>query len=310
MVAVYGYSQTTNLISTDSRASNPAPVDRNSGLYADFKENATDGLNDGHLYHGVLTFRPYGSTTDLSGGGAHQLGFTEGKNVFYRYGYSSWQDWKKLLDSKSNVESSGLLTITGNGSHYISQGSLGIGTTTPQTKLNINVGPGGPNGTVGLRIGSTQNYPSLEFGIEGDYDGMIKTYGNDLKIYAGNWTVPGTTASENHAIYFYTSKAGSSNWNTAKMVLNHEGNVGIGTTDPVAGKIRAAEIKVEALPWSDFVFEPFYKLRDLKETEQFIKENKHLPEIPSAIEVAKDGINMGEMNAKLLQKIEEFNAKL
>jgi len=92
------------------------------------------------------------------------------------------------------------------------------------------------------------------------------------------------------------------------------GNVGIGTTTPteklaVNGKIRAKEINVET-GWSDFVFEPHYKLLSLKETEDYIKKNQHLPEIPSAKEVEENGINLGEMNAKLLQKIEELTLHL
>jgi hypothetical protein len=60
------------------------------------------------------------------------------------------------------------------------------------------------------------------------------------------------------------------------------------------------------LQWSDFVFDKGYKLRPLKEVESFIKTNGHLPEIPSAKEVAKEGIDLGAMDAKLLQKVEEL----
>ena len=89
------------------------------------------------------------------------------------------------------------------------------------------------------------------------------------------------------------------------------GNVRIGTATPteklsVNGKIRAKELKVETANWPDYVFGSSYSLPDLKETEQFIKENKHLPEIPSAAEVKENGIELGEMNAKLLKKIEEL----
>ena len=100
--------------------------------------------------------------------------------------------------------------------------------------------------------------------------------------------------------------------NAPKFFVQNNGNVGIGTANPqgyklaVNGTIHTKEVKVDMDGWSDFVFEPSYKLPDLKETEQFIKENKHLPEIPSAAEVLKDGIKLGEMNAKLLQKIEEL----
>ncbi|ACU03277.1 hypothetical protein [Pedobacter heparinus] len=90
------------------------------------------------------------------------------------------------------------------------------------------------------------------------------------------------------------------------------GDVGIGTTDPkgyklaVNGKIRAQEIKVEASPWPDYVFTKDYQLPTLQQTENHIKEKGHLPGIPSAEEVKANGIDLGEMNAKLLQKIEEL----
>lgn len=58
--------------------------------------------------------------------------------------------------------------------------------------------------------------------------------------------------------------------------------------------------------WSDFVFNDDYQLMPLNKVESFIEKNKHLPEIPSAAEVAKDGIDLAQMDAKLLQKIEEL----
>jgi len=92
------------------------------------------------------------------------------------------------------------------------------------------------------------------------------------------------------------------------------GNVGIGTMRTqgfrlsVDGKIRASEI-IKVYPqgqWSDFVFEDKYRLRPLSEVESFIKKNGHLPDIPSAKEVEKEGVELGSMDAKLLQKIEEL----
>ncbi|MBV6647253.1 MAG: TMF family protein, partial [Cyclobacteriaceae bacterium] len=87
--------------------------------------------------------------------------------------------------------------------------------------------------------------------------------------------------------------------------------VGIGTTTPknaldVAGTIRSTEVKVEATPWPDFVFDQDYQLPLLEEVKDYIDKNRHLPEIPSAVQVEEEGINLGEMNAKLLQKIEEL----
>ena len=94
------------------------------------------------------------------------------------------------------------------------------------------------------------------------------------------------------------------------------GSVGIGTATTgthklaVEGTIGAREIKVEASGWSDFVSEEDYELRTLEEVDQHINENGHLPEIPSEIEVTENGINLGEMDAKLLQKIEELTLYL
>jgi len=89
-------------------------------------------------------------------------------------------------------------------------------------------------------------------------------------------------------------------------------SVGIGTKNiggyhlAVGGKIRAAEVKVEELPWSDFVFDNDYRLMKLSDIEKYIIENKNLPGIPTSQEIQQNGINLGEMNAKLLQKIEEL----
>lgn len=93
------------------------------------------------------------------------------------------------------------------------------------------------------------------------------------------------------------------------------GDVGIGTDNPtdklsVNGKIRAKEIKVETANWPDYVFEDEYKLKKLEEVEEFIKLNKHLPDIPSAKEAEENGINLGELNAKLLKKVEELTLHL
>ena len=90
------------------------------------------------------------------------------------------------------------------------------------------------------------------------------------------------------------------------------GKVGIGTTSPdqmltVNGTIHAKEVLVDLTgSLADYVFSPTYSLRPLTEVEAFVKENQHLPEIPSAAEVKEKGLSMGEMQNKLLQKIEEL----
>jgi hypothetical protein len=108
-----------------------------------------------------------------------------------------------------------------------------------------------------------------------------------------------------------TSSDNGSTWGP-KFVVQQGGNVGIGVINPqsklaVNGQIRANEVKVLSnIDVPDYVFENGYKLLSLKEVESYIGENKHLPEIPSAKEISNNGIDLGEMNMKLLKKVEEL----
>ncbi|MDP5202030.1 hypothetical protein [Flavobacterium sp. DG2-3] len=90
------------------------------------------------------------------------------------------------------------------------------------------------------------------------------------------------------------------------------GKVGIGKLNPsndldVNGTIHSKEVKIDLnFPAPDYVFKDDYNLRPLQEVENYIKENSHLPEIPSAKEFEENGINVSEMNMALLKKIEEL----
>ena len=101
-------------------------------------------------------------------------------------------------------------------------------------------------------------------------------------------------------------------YGTRKMILTSNGSLGIGTSTTgahklaVEGSIGAREVKVQATGWADFVFKKEYNLPTLEEVEKHIKEKGHLENIPNEEEVLKNGISLGEMNAKLLQKIEEL----
>nr|WP_068890590.1 hypothetical protein [Pedobacter panaciterrae] len=123
------------------------------------------------------------------------------------------------------------------------------------------------------------------------------------------------------AVYGYLWSSGRGlHWGKGSFLnsitIENSGNVGIGTEDTkgyklaVNGKIRAQEIKVETANWPDYVFSKNYQLPSLQETEQHIKDKGHLPGIPSAEKVKTNGIDLGEMNAKLLQKIEELTLYL
>ena len=176
-------------------------------------------------------------------------------------------------------------------------GNIGIGTINPTFKLQLEHDAAGDGGwTSGINIKST-NSTTGEAAI---------SFNNTAKS-TNHWI---TVLNQNDK---YRIAYGSSftDANT-KFTLDNNGNIGIGTTSPqyklaVKGTIGCGEIKVENVSgWADFVFEPNYNLKTLSELETYIQENNHLPEIPTAEEVEKNGVSLGEMDAKLLQKIEEL----
>ncbi len=117
---------------------------------------------------------------------------------------------------------------------------------------------------------------------------------------------------DNNAVLFKSGWNNRLMWITGKGDVGIKGNVAIGSSTTgthklaVDGTIGAREIVIEVGDWSDFVFEDDYTLPSLKDVETHIKENGHLKDIPSAQEVEENGVSVGEMNAKLLQKVEEL----
>ncbi|MFW0736592.1 tail fiber protein [Flavobacterium sp. T12S277] len=171
-------------------------------------------------------------------------------------------------------------------------GDVGIGTTTPSNLQGW--------GKV-LDVAGTDHSKILATSTSGLY--RVGIFSHNESWYGGGGFV-GTES--NHPLHFIT------NYN-AKMSILTNGNVGIGTTKPdskltVAGNIHAQEVKVtvNAGVVPDYVFANDYKLKSLEEVEAYIKQNKHLPEIPSASDVEKNGLMLAEMNLSLLKKIEEM----
>jgi len=163
------------------------------------------------------------------------------------------------------------------------------------------------NGNVGIGT-SAPAYPlHISKSINGELHFLVQnTYG------IGNRTFL-STSPDRSIIYTdrdFSIGTNSNNW-SEKLTVVKNGNVGIGTTTPahkltVAGTVGAREVTVDANMGADFVFAPDYHLRPLSEVEQFITENKHLPEIAPAEEMVQNGVNMGEFQIQLLQKIEEL----
>jgi hypothetical protein len=177
-----------------------------------------------------------------------------------------------------------------------STGYVSLGAGNPNEKLtivgNISVQPGNAIGA-----GIADHFT---------YDGKFQPH-YAMQWVTDSWSSAGPTwwVSGYGGMKFFTQGA-------LRMSIDGTGNVGIGTTVTgtnklaVEGTIAARRMRVtQTSPWPDFVFDPSYQLLSLKEIENYVAVNKHLPAIPSAKEVEKNGQDLGEMNRALLQKVEE-----
>jgi hypothetical protein len=172
-------------------------------------------------------------------------------------------------------------------------GNIGIGLTNPSEKLVIdgNLKLNQPSGKIYWDWASRviEQYSS-----DGGASQMIR-FRNSM----------GTAQANPNGGFDFSDHQGNS------ILRINDFKVGIGTVNPdakltVAGDIHSREVKVTINAGSDFVFQDNYDLRALHEVEQFINENKHLPEIESAKTMEEQGIELGKMDMKLLQKIEEL----
>jgi hypothetical protein len=132
--------------------------------------------------------------------------------------------------------------------------------------------------------------------------------GTDISIFGNVGTSYGYDLSTTsyYGLYFKTKNSSGTG-----ILFSDNGNVGIGSTNPdqkltVNGKIHAQEVIVDLNVPADYVFAKDYTLMPLQKVEQYVQQNSHLPEIPSAAEVKQQGLSVGEMQNKLLQKVEEL----
>lgn len=231
-------------------------------------------------------------------------------------------DEKVSIELEGNSNSLGFLTKL-NGSipnlTMTQAGSIGIGTATPQAALDVaKTLNSGDLGTVLARLPEGNTIGAGTYlGVKA-YDTQITTTGQtsiNVKSFAIEHSFYGIT---NSSINFYRggdSNGGSIAFNTTnnaeKMRISYNGNVGIGITNPqeklaVNGVIHSSEVIVDKLGWSDYVFKKDYHLPSLSEVKTYIDQNQHLPDMPSEKEVIAKGIQLGDMNEKLLKKIEEL----
>ena len=153
--------------------------------------------------------------------------------------------------------------------------------------------------------------------------GIKFQHGNSTSWDSTKWAGVAGVAEAGNSNYiglaFYTHTDGQTTQSTAeRMRITGTGSVGINKTNPgekleVNGNVKCDTVKcavVKINGWTlnapDFVFEKNYKLPSLKDVEKHIAIKKHLPDVPSASEIKKNGINLAEMNMALLKKVEEL----
>jgi len=249
------------------------------------------------------------------------------------YNNAGWSSWNTFFTS-ANANSSTVDWATKN---LIAYGNIGIGTSVPLSKLHVeehasrtlftgagigtaiirnetgnlnysmpDFSGGSSNVNAQSRIASLQTASGsfLQFGTSNNYASGITNTAMTID-YLGNVglgiTTPGATLDVNGTTYSRKLYVGTPDANTKTYM---------GTNDLLAVNGTAVFVKAKVAVyggnWPDYVFAPTYHLTPLDSLEQFIKLNKHLPELPSAKEVEKDGIDLGSNQALLLKKIEEL----
>jgi hypothetical protein len=215
-------------------------------------------------------------------------------------------------------------------------GNVGIGTNAPRTELQIG------QGISNLTFGTAPIYPNPFWGTgyigfnaakktstlweclgDGGNNGGVAMWadvGGSFRIA----TIPrtsGSTATYSNAEI--KAQARFIIYPNGKVLIGSE-STSVGETLFTTGTLSGYKLFVEkgilteklkvavknTANWADYVFASDYKLKPLAEVEAFVKANKHLPGVPSAEEVVKDGIDMATMDAKLLEKVEELTLYL
>lgn len=269
------YTVTNNIYNRGSIANN---------LYWDNANNVWTTSNSTNSDFGMVRFENGGLISFFSGNS------TGGAQTF----------------SNDDIEAFRRLTIR-------NEGYIGIGTKNPDTYLSI---------TQSTSSGNYGGYPAIEVNNPNTIGNAVSA----LVLRSGTVSAAGLVGAIGGLQCKSIDNATQLTWlrsyaaaypiyigyNQTDLAVNN-GKVGIGTTNPVEklsveGTILAKKVKVSqaSADWPDYVFNEDYPLMPLDSVEAFIQTNSHLPEIASASEVSKTGIDLGDNQTKLLQKIEEL----
>lgn len=222
-------------------------------------------------------------------------------------------------------------------------GNIGLGTTSPASKFHMPSGqltigdyfsvwdePASSNGigikstkSIVLKAGVGENVDmtiyqgasAIQLGVAGCNGCYSNNALSQDAILRGNSSGSFVITNGRGGDIKFETKETLTSSGKVQMRVDNLGNVGIGTGNAILaadeklavnGLIHAKEVKVDLIGWPDYVFTAKYELATLEDVEKQIKERGHLLNIPSAEEVEKNGVSLGEMNKKLLEKVEEL----
>ena len=245
---------------------------------------------------GIGTFAPTAKLDVVGKIKAENLQLTTGFNTGYllvsdNQGNASWVD--------PTTVNAGAWIRNGNNIYVGTDKKIGIGIETPAEPLHVS----GNVLVTGAIKGGHNDWQSLNL------------YGNTSATDGARIMIGNSSAANGGFIKMFavgtTGKIEFSNQNTVVMAIKANNDIVVGNpTQPsnmfVNGEINANLVRVNTQEWYDCVFDKDYKLQPLSVVEAFINQHKHLPEIPSEAEVKADGIDVAQMNALLLKKVEEL----
>ncbi len=237
-----------------------------------------------------------GQGTKASGKASSSFGYGTIANGFSNTVVGIYND-PIALQPQNFIENNTPLFIVGNGVHntdrrnaflVLNDGRVGVGTNVPNTKVHVY-----GDGATGLKIESVEDDAFLS-----------------LENLADDWEIRLDQSEANELDWRYNG--------STKMVLSTDGRLALGSETmatgyrlSVSGNIIAEEVRCQLkVDWPDYVFSDSYHLMPLDHIEKSIKKDGHLPGIPAAAVIDEQGLDLGDMQVKMMEKIEELTLHL